>query len=151
MKNLAYLFVLIIAINFPSKSGFAQNTFGYTYDDVGNRTVRQVIVLKSATAYTSDNGEEQNIDQSGKNIHRNEIGDITVSLFPNPTAGFINIETNNTDVTGAIYVYDQKGVLLINKTVQEKTTIDLSGQVPGNYILKVIYGNKSSEWKIIKE
>ena len=58
-----------------------------------------------------------------------------VIIYPNPTKGQLKIEIQGDEqITNAlIYLYD------------------LSGYSPGTYILKIIMGGKTSEWKIVKE
>ncbi|MBI9066004.1 MAG: T9SS type A sorting domain-containing protein [Salinivirgaceae bacterium] len=140
-------------------------TFVYTYDAAGNRSNRHVLTLKSAlidTTITSvevdssfvENNSFSSIDKNKANIGMDNLGDVRLSLYPNPTAGKVVIKIDNLAEYsfGQIMVYDSKGTLLIRKNgVGQSSEISLFNYPGGNYIVKIIVDNKVSEWKIIKE
>ena len=71
-----------------------------------------------------------------------------LSVFPNPTNNVINIKLDN--YTGAInlQLYDLTGKLI--KSASERT-LDLEVCSKGIYLLKVAYGDRVHEVKVIKE
>lgn len=74
-----------------------------------------------------------NFDQSLGLAENNLDG---VSVYPNPTEGLITVtNTNNFDNT--ITVYDVAGNLVLSKEASSTTTIDLSANGTGVYIVKV--------------
>ncbi|MCK9206439.1 MAG: T9SS type A sorting domain-containing protein [Salinivirgaceae bacterium] len=139
--------------------GFGQTTFEYVYDNAGNRTTRTVVTLKSATIDTtlqvkgdSSNQNEQAIPP--KNGQSSAIGNTTVTLYPNPTVGIIEVAVENEEPQNAveIWLFDLKGLLLLHKNSSGLITeIDLLNQPAGSYIAKIIVNGKVTEWKIIKE
>ena len=71
-----------------------------------------------------------------------------IKIFPNPTKEDITISTNNFNEKINTEVYD-----LIGNRLQttNKTTISLRNYSKGIYILKVAYGNRVEEVKVIKD
>lgn len=77
----------------------------------------------------------------------NEKNDqIIASVFPNPTADFVNIETNNKIQN--IEVYNSSGQLLMNST---KTKVDLTSFINGVYFIKVKTSEGEKIHKVIKK
>ena len=84
---------------------------------------------------------------STENLTENEI-----QAFPNPTTGIVNIEiSNGTDKDIEISVTNLLGVEVFRKemTHASKFSIDLSNQINGIYLLKVINDNQQSISKIV--
>ncbi len=80
------------------------------------------------------------------------LSDILVKLFPNPTKGIINIElSNGTEKDIEISVTNLLGVEVFRKDITDgpKFQIDLTNQVNGIYMFKVIIGNQQSISKIV--
>ena len=75
----------------------------------------------------------------------------TVSIYPNPTANLINVNTN-LELIGSVYnVYDNTGKsVLTGKITSEKTILELSNLKEGIYFLNVGENHKQT-FKIIKE
>jgi hypothetical protein len=78
----------------------------------------------------------------------NEDHNINVSVFPNPTTQIITISVNNYNGNIQTEVFDLIGNKL--QTTNE-TIISLRDYSKGIYILKVTYGDKSEEVKVIKD
>jgi hypothetical protein len=121
----------------------AQNSFSYSYDTSGNR-INRSIVLKSAQLDTT---------QLAKEIFNDEIGEMKIVIYPNPTHGLLKIEFQNVETIHAlIRLYNLKGSLIYESLNSEKNAdVDLSGQSTGIYILKIVVENQTSEWRIIKQ
>lgn len=63
--------------------------------------------------------------------------DAQVSLFPNPTEGMVNVQSDNV-VISEIEVYNMMGKLVRRENVSEHTAVlDLSDTAPGTYILQM--------------
>ena len=79
--------------------------------------------------------------------------DINLSLYPNPSTAFINLNTGNQNLNNLSFeLFDMQGKLLVNQTVTNRETlVQMTEFVPGIYFLKVI-DNKSElkTFKIIK-
>ena len=69
-------------------------------------------------------------------------------VYPNPTSEKINISVDNFNGNIQIEVYD-----LIGNSLQltNETTLSLKGYSKGIYILKVSYGDRVKEVKLIKD
>jgi Leucine-rich repeat (LRR) protein len=72
----------------------------------------------------------------------------TISLYPNPTSEEITISINNFNGNIQTEVFDLIGNKLLNTN---ETTISLQDYARGIYLLKVAYGNKLQEVKVIKQ
>ena len=72
----------------------------------------------------------------------------TFSIYPNPTAENFTIRINNFNGNIQIEVYDLFGNKL---QITNETTISLRDYSKGIYILKVTYGDRVQEVKVIKE
>ena len=59
-----------------------------------------------------------------------------VSVYPNPSEGVITV-TNDNNTANAIEVHDMLGKVVYTSSVSTSTTIDLSGNGTGVYIVKV--------------
>jgi hypothetical protein len=143
----------------------SSETFGslkhirYTYDESGNRTSRNVIVLKSASYITQrDSGGIVQTSGSGLagETYEENIGKQNIKIYPNPTKGVLLVETEGYEKVApektALYVYSFSGKQLFTKTyLNSSFTVDLSNYPNGIYLLKLILGDTKSEWKIIKE
>lgn len=76
--------------------------------------------------------------------------DATISVFPNPTKGNININCGNT--IKSVQLYDVQGRVLQTNLINEKqATIDMSTQSAGVYFIKVISDNGMAVKKVVKE
>ena len=78
---------------------------------------------------------------------QDEYQPFTLKAFPNPTKEKINISVDNFNGNIQTEVFDLIGNRL--KTTSE-TTISLRGYSKGIYILKVAYGDRVEEFKVIK-
>ena len=75
-----------------------------------------------------------------------------ISVFPNPTANYLNIICTDGYNLNKIVLYDMMGKNVLQKTniEQRETQIDLSGLIPGQYILTVHTGDRITIKKVIK-
>ena len=130
----------------------------YTYDDAGNRETRQLIFLpdnnqKKAIVDTTATGDTA--DKPEDEFYSDILGEQTIKVYPNPTKGLLKIEIENMDPavsTCSITVVNTAGSMVYqNNHFNAPGTIDLSALSRGVYVMQIMVGEKTSEWKIIKE
>lgn len=83
-----------------------------------------------------------------------EVSNASVSTFPNPTTGLVNIQLKDLETaTTQIQVFNALGQVVLNQEVQDQTNIeiDLSKETSGVYILQIVNGDTQLSEKIIKE
>ena len=71
-----------------------------------------------------------------------------VSVYPNPSEGVITV-TNDKNTTNSIEVHDMLGKVVYTSTASTSTTIDLSGNGTGVYIVKVSNENGSLVERVV--
>jgi Leucine-rich repeat (LRR) protein len=76
--------------------------------------------------------------------------DASISVYPNPTKGTVNINCSNT--IQSVQLYDIQGRILQTNLVNENQAIlDISNQSNGVYFLKIISGKGMAIQKLVKE
>ncbi len=140
--------LLLVAVLFGCLQGTAQTkVFEFTYDDSGNRTKREFIQLKSGSI-PSDEGLSQE-----QKIHEDNLSGYDIKIYPNPTKGRVTVHIAGIgDNKAGIYLYNPQGRLI--KTTEftgPENMVDLSGQPPGLYVLRITVEGQNSDWKIIKD
>jgi hypothetical protein len=118
----------------------------FVYDVSGNRTQRFIVYDKSVSALTDSTVIKGPLTDL--------LGDIKITLFPNPTLGSLSIEIAHMpdDAEGTIKIHNQEGKLLKQFDIESSSNqIDLSDYPNGIYILLINVGQKVSDWKIIKQ
>ncbi len=79
-------------------------------------------------------------------------GDVTVSLFPNPTSGTVAVELSNAEGQTDAIVTDIAGKVIVTQTsATPKLNLDLSKLVAGTYFVKVKNAGNTFNEKIIVE
>jgi hypothetical protein len=129
----------------------------YSYDAMGNRIGRNTIRLKSSAFYAAKRDSATmaiNDSIAPGEIFEKAGKDYTIKIFPNPTRGELKVQITNFDFSqnSAIHVYSASGKLVAQKSpATGSDIIDLLSQPNGMYVMKILLGEKTSEWKIIKE
>lgn len=84
---------------------------------------------------------------------KDNVQDLGVSLYPNPTNGFVTVQFDNMDVNQyALEVIDATGRKLSAQNVNSNSTIvDLSTYEKGVYIIRVSNGNRESIHRVIRK
>jgi hypothetical protein len=124
-------------------------SYTFTYDESGNRILREsaIIQLKSAATIPSGFTDEQ------EQALEKKLSDRTILIYPNPTRGLINIsmvEIGNDAVR--VIVFNAQGQLVVDKLLEGNSgVVNLSKQPPGIYFMRIIIDGMSAEWKIVKE
>ena len=127
----------------------------YGYDAVGNRVVRKVVDLsQGAPSPKQKSMDDATKDEEGEQFLVDNLGDIQLKVFPNPTISIVNIRIENVDVIhqGIINVYNAAGTHLGTQTITSlNASIDLSSYPPGIYLVNITINKNETKWKIIKE
>ena len=71
-----------------------------------------------------------------------------ISIYPNPTNNLIQIEIENYNGSFEAELYDFTGKLLASTN---STSLSLSDYPTGIYLLKVVYGDRVEQLKVVKE
>ena len=151
MKPKYYFFLavcfMLFVISLPSFGMSGDTTFVFTYDASGNRIERVIDLTKSAqiTASSSSANEEK--------LFEAELSNLDIRIYPNPTKDVLKVEIPDIgDIKPTLVVYNLQGKQLVHKTVSNQiSTINLSVHPAGMYIMKIVNGQESLDWKIIKD
>ena len=137
MKTKYFLVFLVLLLPQFSNNVFAQKCLIFNYDNDGNRIQR----------YVQDNCDEK------RDYSADEANEIVtdVGVYPNPTDGEFTIMIPNSDDTPACcYLYDFNGVLIMERTLDIETSINIEQMPPGVYFLKIVSGEETSSKIIVK-
>ena len=144
----------------------AQTPIYYKYDAAGNRYLRTITLSQAKSAKAEPDStiqsglvknevaDNKQPDSKTKVAFRDNLGGKKILIYPNPTQGQlkVDIEGYQEEANSGLYLYNLTGRLIISRTpVNSSTVLDLSVCPIGTYILKIVIGDKSTEWKIIKE
>jgi YD repeat-containing protein len=146
---LPFLIITAICLISFTLTALSQTTVSYIYDAAGRR-IERVILLKSAKPDLADTTNSQ----KKKEVFEESVGNQKVLIYPNPTHGELKVEIQGfkQDTKTTVYLYSLIGKLLqIQNPTTSTFSLDLSNNAVGTYILKIVLGDKVSEWKIIKE
>lgn len=142
MKNLTKI-TLAIAITICCVATKAQ-TIQYDYDDAGNRTSRTIYFPRKANPNPTQ--DQQTFSDA--------LGESKIAIYPNPTKGEMTVEMQNRpeSADAQIALYDLTGKTVYQSNVAAQTTrVNITELPGGTYIMKILIGDKISQWKIIKE
>lgn len=119
--------VFNVSIDFPTQQGV---TYYMLIDGYGGTTGAFCLEVTnlSATAVT-------------------EISSTDIEIFPNPTAGVVNLTNVNADL---VQVFDSMG-RLIRSEVTPGYTLNISGMPAGVYFLKITEGEQVYSARVVKE
>ena len=140
---------------------FSQTTeIKYTYDAAGNRVTRRVVYLQEQrkadkkNAVASSATEESYMAEANKeeSFLQHNLGESQIKVFPNPTQGKIMLEITGSNKNASVSVFDMSGKMVFSKKqFGSSGQIDLSRQPNGVYVMKVLVGDKVSEWELVKQ
>ena len=139
-------FVLFVLFMLPAVALYSQDRIHFSYDSYGNRTERNYVISveKSRSVKSNEdvNGEESGIDETKREIR----------IYPNPTKGFLQIETLGYTGKTGLRLYSSSGQLLLQSESGDAViSLDLTEYPPGTYLLWLMFGKDREECKIIKE
>ena len=127
----------------------SQSTVSYGYDAAGNRTSRTIVFPLPPPPKPAPPPQEVEPP-----VYSEVLSDIVLNIYPNPTAGLLKVEIHNLPEgqTANILLYNLSGGLISShKEVSDFTTVDISSQPSGTYLMKIMAGEYQTEWKIIKQ
>ncbi|HAP96439.1 MAG TPA: hypothetical protein DCP54_11985, partial [Chryseobacterium sp.] len=77
----------------------------------------------------------------------------SISVYPNPTSGFVTIQNKNNSNLKNVEVYNVAGQLIqrFNVSNAKNASLDMSQLTNGTYVLKVISETESNTVKVIKK
>lgn len=116
----------------------------FNYDDNGNRTSVNYIMVR---VDESDLSDDLLSDVS------NTSSSINVSIYPNPTTGYIALTADNNNSSQTIIaklISAQGNTIEDKKIVQYGTEFDLSQLPSGLYFIYLESDDEKQLWKIIK-
>jgi len=144
MKNSIFVFLFFGFLVTPVLL-FGQTKISFHYDYAGNRTERIIELKKDALALS---------DSTAISLLTDQLGQVSISIFPNPTKGIVTVNITNPPVdkpvSCAVFNPEGKRLHFIDSQFQSDK-IELSSYPNGIYVLVITVDNKKSEWKIIKE
>ena len=138
-----FLFLLFLATIAVGTNVSAQTVqLQYSYDSAGNRVSRLLVTSRSFSPFIENDSLENKLSRENIRVYPTPvITDLTVSLSGLPEPG-----------VGTLQLYDMQGKLLLKETVRTtETVISMREFIPGVYIMKLVFGQMQSAWKIIKE
>ncbi len=138
------LFLLVAMVLFALQGLYAQTQYEYTYDDNGNRIVRQVIsLIRSAQTPDEKVSDQQTIVLSEENVN----------IYPNPVTDVLKVEIDaELEEEFDYVVLDLQGKEVVKgKITSNRIEIDLAMLAPGSYILHVYSQTTKTQWKVIKD
>lgn len=148
MKRLLFL-IIILLLGACIKNLHAQinATVVFNYDVNGNRTSLNYIITR--VEENTESADEEDLSTNG-----DTFGDITISVYPNPTSGILVLSSNSQNQTQDI---DVKLMSLQGNIVDERwiadgnTEFNLTNYPPGIYFLSISHDGERQIWKIIKK
>ncbi|MDZ7743886.1 MAG: T9SS type A sorting domain-containing protein [Bacteroidota bacterium] len=136
----------------------AYTQVNYTYDINGNRTLRNTVTLMSQPVHTTQQDTINILDEKDylllESDHQEDIGEQSITIYPNPTGGAFAVRVTNMPAAlqRKMLLYSIGGnEIYRTEDFDELTVIDLSGKENGTYVLKILLGDKRSNWKIVKQ
>ncbi len=124
----------------------AQNTVHFTYDNAGNRETRYIEFKKSTEIIGDSNSVPKPVIDW--------LDEMKLTIYPNPTKGLLSIEISKIPEGEigeiSINAIDGKSMQRL-KGLKTSNQLDISAFPMGIYILHIKFGDKISDWKIVKE
>jgi hypothetical protein len=140
----------------------AQGRYSFLYDEAGN-CIQKYYTVVVEQAHSNTNPSPGNLefvsqlnfaDQQDLSPQIDKIGDVEISIYPNPTVGILNINSFSNDgkeLVCQLVFLDLNGKVLLTKQVSNTDTqLDISAYPSGIYVLCVRFAGKQSAWKINK-
>ncbi|MDR0828969.1 MAG: T9SS type A sorting domain-containing protein [Prevotellaceae bacterium] len=154
MKKLILLSLLFCAFQ------TAQSQIQFEYDNAGNCVLKyKTVVMSAPRAPSQSQAEEETETETPENAPENQqledkIGDIKITLFPNPTKGLLQLEFENKSAETPVNytLTDINGKLITSGTSNNNPlNLNLSSYAAGAYLLRISIADKKEIYKIIKQ
>lgn len=141
IERILKLCILCLSLSFD---GLSQTThhFQYSYDPSGNRIQRILLPNRIASP-----------ENDSLPVARSMVSGKQVSIYPNPTNGELTIQIKSEEpvMDAKAEVYDMQGrIVFAKEKLTEFTSIDISTEPAGNYLLRVWVEGKRREWMVVK-
>ncbi|MDT3738618.1 MAG: T9SS type A sorting domain-containing protein [Candidatus Kapabacteria bacterium] len=141
-KICVFFIIAFVSMQLYTNQLYAQPTGpGYilTYDDSGNRLSRTFtnVILKSVDTTMTETA----------------VGNFNIKIYPNPTKGQLTLIIANLGSNDKVQLFltDFSGNELARMDFSTaENTIDMSKHVNGTYFLRVVIGEQTETFKIIK-
>ena len=149
MKKITLTLLLVMGMLVPSLSVHAQNAIvQFTYDACGNRILRSLLISK-----VEENGKRVENENGYQDTMTEQVGEITISLFPNPTEGRVSVLLSENTYTyiDALLTTTTGTVLEQYRFNDIQHEFDLSSQPAGIYFLRLTMDGETRTWKIVKQ
>lgn len=147
----SFFFFLLFLVSFAvGTDASAQEAvrLQYSYDSAGNRVSRLLVTSRSFSlsmendSLADDDTWENRLSRENVRVYPTPVvTDLTVSLSELPEPG-----------VGTLQLYDMQGKLLLKETIRTtEMVVSMKEFIPAMYIMKLVFGQMQSTWKIIKE
>jgi hypothetical protein len=130
----------------------------FAYDEAGNCVLKYKTVVMSAPRANAPSNNAPDTDesvQSSDNVKVEDmIGNIKITLFPNPTKGLLQLEFENksAETTVNYTLTDINGKYIAGgKRADNPLNLNLSNYAAGAYLLRITINGKKEIYKIIKQ
>ncbi len=134
---------------FTAVGGEEYLTIGIFTDDANTNWIPTLVgFFPEPYYYIDDVSVEKVLVSSVNEILRKEI-----SVFPNPTVDFIDINFPSLTGSYTVSVYDVSGrqILQISDISQSTKRLDVSQAKPGLLLVRIEHNNQSYQYKIVKQ
>ncbi|MDR3326742.1 MAG: T9SS type A sorting domain-containing protein [Prevotellaceae bacterium] len=141
MRKFLFFVMLITCFN-----GYGQGNLVFSYDASGNCIRKYLTVVMSSPA-------KPDVDNEEVQPQTDLIGDLKVTVYPNPTDGLLQVVIDGTSEQDFRFtLLDMSGTVLQNFISHSLTNeIDMSTCIAGVYVLRLQIKEKLSVFRIIKK
>jgi hypothetical protein len=151
MKTISIIFLITTLLFILLSIVSSQTTprVSFFYDQAGNRLTRTVILAPSYIK--KHTGHDEAPDSVAV---ASQFGDITITVFPNPTKGALAVEVmgGNVDDRVKVVLHTSEGRQL--QTIEGNAGIipvDMTQYASGCYVLRIYAGVNVTDFKVIKQ
>jgi len=159
MKTIYHLLLSILLLGI---TGFtvcdkmqAQNPVTYGYDASGNRMSRVIVFTSKAQAPLPKAEATAEEEPAEEKVYTEMLKNFSVRIYPNPTKGDLTVEIQQLPdgQTANLKLYNMSGKLIHHKNNFHGgiEKFNISKHPAGIYVLKIVAGDSSTEWKIVKK
>ena len=137
--------------NFVGEPNFIAEAVDDIYPTRGNTVIQRIDYNCS---HSQSNGRIANFIKDKSEPKEPELDNLheTISVYPNPSSGFIHVESMLEQPLQRIQVYDLNGRLVNDKVVRDNVTkFNISNEPIGVYMLNMIYADKVIIRRVVKQ
>jgi len=167
---------LIVFFTLLSQGLLAQTSskIEFSYSPNGNRVSRQLIgglvhrdttvkqlpigmdslIIFAPESQDSTFAEESKLSKAENEVTQTWIGQKEVSIYPNPTQGYLTIGLQNIEEVKScsIEIVDMNGsVVYQSSTAQRVYSVDLSNRANGNYYINLRVNGQMGSFVVVKQ